>query len=67
MSNNQVKPNEDKTEVILFSSPSPSFCRCLQSSVMVCMYEIAFSDKVGNFGFNLVMKQHVIKICQIIN
>ena len=59
---------EDKTEAILFSTPSLSSCHCLPSSIMVGTHEILFSDKVRNLGFildsNLTMKQHVIKICQ---
>ena len=66
--NNQLKLNEDKTETILFSTPSLSSCHCLPLSVMVGTHEILFSDKVRNLGFildsNLTMKQHVIKICQ---
>ena len=68
MSNNQLKLNEDKTEAILFSTPSLSSCHCLPSSIMVGTHEILFSEKVRNLGFildsNLTMKQHVIKICQ---
>ena len=68
MCNNQLKLNEDKTEAILFSTPSLSSCYCLLSSIMVGTHEIVFSDKVRNLGFildsNLTMKQHVIKICQ---
>ena len=67
MWNNQLKPNEDKTEAVLLSTPLSS-CHCLPSSVMVGTHEIGFSDKVRNLGFildsNLTMKQHVIKICQ---
>ena len=68
MSNNQLKLNEDKTEAILFSTPSLSSCHCLPLSIMVGTHEILFSDKVRNLGFildsNLTMKQHVIKTCQ---
>ena len=68
MCNNQLKLNEDKTEVILFSTPSLSSCHCLPSSIMVSTHEILFSDKVRNLVFildsNLTMKQHVIKTCQ---
>ena len=68
MCNNQVKPNEDKTEAVLLSTPSLSPCHCLPSSVMVGTHGIGFSDKVRNLGFildsNLTMKQHVIKTCQ---
>ena len=68
MCNNQLKLNEDKTEAILFSTPSLSLCHCLPSSIIVGTDEIMFSDKVRNLGFildsNLTMKQHVIKICQ---
>ena len=68
MCNDQLKLNEDKTEAILFSTPSLSTCHCLPSSIMVGTHEILFSDKVRNLGFifhsNLTMKQHVIKICQ---
>ena len=55
----QLQLNEDKTEVILFSAPSLSSC-----------HEIVFSDKVRNLGFipdsnlTMIMKQHLIKICQ---
>ena len=44
MSNNQLKLNEDKTEAILFSTPSLSSCHCLPSSIMVGTHEILFSD-----------------------
>ena len=68
MCNNQLKLNEDKTEAILFSTPSLSWCHCLPSSIMVGTHEILFSDKVRNLRFifdsNPSMKQHVIKICQ---
>ena len=68
MSNNQLKLNEDKTEAILFSTPSLSSCHCLPSSVMVGTHGILFLDKVRNLGFildsNLTMKQHVIKTYQ---
>ena len=70
MCNNQLKLNEDKTEAILFLTPSLSSCHCLPSSVMVGTHEILFSDKARNLtvGFildsNLTMKQHVTKICQ---
>ena len=70
MCNNQLRLNEDKTEAILFSTPSLSSCHCLPSSTMVSTHEILFSDKVSNLGFildsksNLTVKQHVIKICQ---
>ena len=68
MCNKKLKLNEDKTEVILFSTPSLSSCHCLPSSIMVGTHEIMFSDKVRNLGFildsNLTVKQHVIKICQ---
>ena len=72
MCNNQLKLNEDKTEAILFSTPSLSSCHCLPSSVTVGTHKIMFSDKVRNkvrnLGFildsNLTMKQHVIKTCQ---
>ena len=68
MSNNWLKLNEDKTEAILFSTPSLSLCHCLPLSIMVGTHEILFSHKVRNLGFtldsNLTMKQHVIKICQ---
>ena len=68
MCNNQLKFNEDKTEAILFSTPSLSSCHCLPSSIMVGTHEIVFSDKVRNLGFildsNLTMKQDVIKVCQ---
>ena len=65
---NQLKLNEDKTEAILFSTLSlPS--DCLPSLVTVGTHQIAFSDKVRNFGFildsNFTMKQHVITVCQI--
>ena len=67
MCNSQLKLNEDKTEAILFSTPSLSPCHCLPSSIMVGTHEIVFLDKVRNSGFildsNLTMKQHVIKIC----
>ena len=67
MCNNQLKLNEDKTEAILFSTPSLSSCHCLPSSIMVSTHEILFSDKVRNLGFildsNLTMNNHVIKIC----
>ena len=66
---NQLKPNEDKTEAIRFSTPSLSSCHCLPSSVMVGTHEIVFSDKVRNLGLildsNFTMNQHVIKICEI--
>ena len=66
MCNNQL--SEDKTEAILFSTPSLSLCHCLPLSIMVGTHEILFSHKVRNLGFtldsNLTMKQHVIKICQ---
>ena len=69
MCNNQLKLNEDKTEAILFSTPSLSSCHCLPSSIVVGTHEILFSDKVRSLGFildsNLTMKQHIIKICQI--
>ena len=68
MCNNQLKLNEDKTEAILFSTPSLSSCHCLPSSIVVGTHEILFSDKVRNLGFildsNLTIKQHVIKTCQ---
>ena len=68
MCNNQLKRNEDKTEAILFSTPSLSSCHCLPLSIMVGTHEILFSDKIRNLGFildsNLTMKQHVIKTCQ---
>ena len=68
MCNNQLKLNEDKTEAILFSTPSLSSYHCLPSSIMVGTHEILFSDKVRSLGFildsNLTVKQHVIKICQ---
>ena len=68
MCNNQLKLNEDKTEAILFSTPSLSSCNCLPSSIMVGTHEIMFSNKVRNLGFildsNLTMEQHVIKTCQ---
>ena len=51
MCNKQLKLNEDKTEVILFSTPSLSSCHCLPSSFVVGTHEIVFSDKIGNFGF----------------
>ena len=44
MCNNQLKLNEDKTEAILFSTPSLSSCHCLPSSIMVGTHEIVFSD-----------------------
>ena len=53
MCNNQLKLNEDKTEAILFSTPSLSSCHCLPSSIMVGTHEILFSDKVRNVGFSL--------------
>ena len=60
MCNNQLKLNEDKTEAILFSTPSPSSCHCLPSSVMIGTHKSVFSDKVRNLGFildsNLTMK-----------
>ena len=63
-----IKLNEDKTEAILFSTPSLSTCHCLTSSIMVGIHEILFSDQVRNLGFildsNLTMKQHVIETCQ---
>ena len=43
MSNNQLKL--DKTETILFSTPSLSSCHCLPSSIMVGTHEILFSHK----------------------
>ena len=68
MCNNQLKLNEDKTEAILFLTPSLSSCHCLPSSIMVGTREILCSGKVRNLGFildsNLTMKQHVIKICE---
>ena len=42
MCNNQL--SEDKTEAILFSTPSLSLCHCLPLSIMVGTYEILFSD-----------------------
>ena len=63
-----IKLDDDKTEAILFSTPSVSPCHCLLSSVMVGTHEIVFSDKVRNLRFildsNLTMKQRVIKIYQ---
>ena len=60
MCNNQLKLNENKTEAILFSTPSLPSCHCLPSSIMVGTHEILFSDKVRNLGFilasNLRMK-----------
>ena len=53
MCNNQLKLNEDKTEAILFSTPSLSSCHCLPLSTMVRKHEILFSDKVRNLGFIL--------------
>ena len=68
MCNNKLKLNKDKTEAILFSTPSLSSCHCLPSSIMVGTHEILFSDKIRNLGFildsNLTMKQHVIRTCQ---
>ena len=40
MCNNQLKLNEDKTETILFSTPSLSSCHCLPSSIMVSTHKI---------------------------
>ena len=40
MCNNQLKLNEEKTEAILFSTPSLSSCHCLPSSIMVGTHEI---------------------------
>ena len=66
--NNQLKPNEDKTDAILFLTPSlPS--DCLPSSVTVGADQIAFSGIVSNLGVvldsKITMKQHVIKVHQI--
>ena len=44
MCSNQLKLNEDKTEAILFSTPSLSSCHCLPSSIMVGTREILFPD-----------------------
>ena len=41
--NNQVKLTEDKTEAVLFSTPSLSPCHCLPSWIMVGTHEIVFS------------------------
>ena len=48
MCNNQLKQSEDKTEAIIFPTPSLSSCHCLLSSVMVGTHEIVLSDKVRN-------------------
>ena len=51
MCNNQL----DKTEAILFSTPSLSLCHCLPSSIMVGTHEILFSHKVRNLGLSLTL------------
>ena len=61
---NQLKLNEDKTEGILFSTPSLSSCHCLPWSVHT---KWCYKTKSGTYGLfvysNLTMKQHTIKIC----
>jgi len=70
MTENQLKLNDDKTEVLLFpflSSLKPSTIS-LPGSVTLGSRNIPFSDSARNFGVildsNLSMKKHIIKICQ---
>ena len=70
MTENQLKPNGDKTEVLLFpfsSSLKPSTVS-LPDSITLGSHNIPFSDFARNLGFildsKLSMKKYVIKICQ---
>ena len=67
---NQLKPNDDKTEALLFpfsSSLKPSTVP-LPDSIALGSHNITFSDSARSLGFildsNLSVKKHVIKICQ---
>ena len=71
MIEDQLKPNHDKTEALLFpfsSSLKPSFYRFPPRFDYSGSYSIPFSESARNLGFSLdselSMKKHVIKICQ---
>ena len=70
MTENQLKLNDNKTEVLLFpfsSSLRPSTVS-LPDSITLGSHNIPFSDSARNLRVildsNLSMKKHVIKICQ---
>ena len=69
MTENQLKPNDDKTEALLFpfsSSLKPSTVS-LPDSVTLGSHSIPFADSGRNLGFilnsKLCMKKRFIKIC----
>ena len=70
MTENQLKLNDDKTEVLLFpfSSSLKSSTVYLPDSITLGSHNILLSDSPRNLGVilysNLSMKKHVIKVCQ---
>ena len=68
MNKNQLKLNDDKTEALLFSSPSVTQSHTLPSEILVGSHNIPFSSSARNLGFfleaDLSMKKHISKICQ---
>ena len=70
LTKNQLKLNDDKTEVFLFpfSSSLKLSTVSLPDSITLGSHNIPFSDSARNLGFilgsNLSMKKYVIKICQ---
>ena len=72
MTENQLKLNDDKTEVLLFpfsSSLKPSIAS-LSDSITLGSHSIPFFDSARNCGFildsKLSMKKHVKNICQTV-
>ena len=70
MMENQLKLNDNKTEVLLFpfSSSLKPCTISLPDSIALGFHNIPFSDSPWNLGFildsKLSMKKHIIKICQ---
>jgi hypothetical protein len=70
MLDHKLKLNEDKTEAVLFSSPTSSSRHDLPSAIQLGLASIPFSDKVKDLGFHLdsdlAMRHHITKTCQAV-
>ena len=68
MTENQLGPDNNKTEALLFPSSLKPSTIFLSDSVTLGSHNITFLDSARKLGFildsNLSMKNHVIKICQ---
>ena len=71
MTDNKLKLNDDKTEVMIISSGRMSTALSIPESFDICNVSVPFSDTVKNLGVtldcHLSLKTHVLNVVRTAN